>query len=109
MIEVLLAKSLICFLGQCHPALVGERTPVGVYPMQYVELRAGGKAQHVLMFAPDKPGYVFAIHKAPSARRRALLEARSTVKVTHGCINVSDAVFDALASCCSNQSVTISP
>jgi hypothetical protein len=104
MVEVLLAKSLICFMGICSPALVGERTPVGTFQIEHVVLKDG---QDVLMFAPSKPGRIFAIHRPPSPKRAALLAAGAKPPVTLGCVNVSEQTFVQLRACCSKHTLTI--
>lgn len=109
MVEVFLSEALLCVLGQCYPVLVGERTPVGHYTLQHVELQYDGKSERVLMFAPDRPGRVLAIHKLPNKAREILLTEQSKAKVTAGCINVSTEVFDYLVECCSDQELIVHP
>lgn len=107
MVEVFLSKGLICALGQCFAALVGGFTHPGTYPLQHVVLEYDGKREPVLMYARDEDGNVYAIHRPPSARRRALLASNDTTPVTAGCINVEDPVLDYLIACCAGTSITI--
>lgn len=95
-VEVFLAKSLICFLGQCSPALVGERTPVGTFQMERIKIKAPQYGGSVLKFAPDGRDAIFAVHRPPSQRRRILLDRPERPHVTMGCINVKDEVYEAL-------------
>lgn len=107
MVNVLLAQGLICFLGTCHPALVGERTPTGQFTLQVLPLddpRFGGD---VLVFAPDGPRAVFAVHRAPTVNRRELLRRPHRRPVTAGCINVTDEVYDRLRNCCVEHTMLI--
>lgn len=107
MVEVFLSKALICFLGVCYPALIGERTPTGTFQIEHVYLRNRRGHYDVLMFAPSRPGRIFAIHRTPSTKRAALLRAQSKVPVTLGCVNVSPEVFEKLRDCCSNAKLVI--
>lgn len=107
MVKVFLAKALLCVQGQCFPVLVGENTPTGTFQIEHVVLNNRRGRYDVLMFAPDKPGKVLAIHRTPSESRTALLKARSRAPVTAGCINVSPAVFELLVECCSTATLEI--
>lgn len=96
MVTVFLAKAMICFASQCYPVLVGERTPLGQFPLTHVMLANRRGKYDVLMFAPDRPGKIFAIHRPPNPHRAALLAAESKTPVTAGCVTVSPAVFSRL-------------
>lgn len=109
MVEVFASKALICVLGQCFAALVGDSTPPGTYPIQRAIVAYADRREDVLVFAYDEDGRAFAIHRPPSPRRRALLARNAAEKVTAGCVNVDDAVFDYLVSCCSGSRLTIHP
>ena len=98
---VTISKSLatICFLGQCHPALVGEATPLGEYTLNKRVVLSEGYGGDVLQFKYEN-GIVFAIHRpfsiyGSSVRQRALTENTNRV-MTKGCVNVSDAVYQIL-------------
>lgn len=93
MIEVWLGKALLCIAGTCHPVLVGDTTPTGTFPLVEASTPKYGT---VLVFARDSKGGVFAIHKPPTERRRALLQGDSRTGITLGCINVPDAVYERL-------------
>lgn len=96
MVDVWLSKALICFLGTCHPALVGVRTPTGTFDMQVIKVSPPQYRGDVIKFADDGPRAVFAIHRPPSARRRALLRGEKRTGITLGCINVDDSVYEQL-------------
>lgn len=102
-LTVHLAAALLCTPAQCHPALVGDATPVGVYPIVRRFTQARGYGGDVLQFA-DTPRGILAIHRvwlgAPKQRRAERLanpDAAARRGVTDGCINVAPAVYDALA------------
>lgn len=99
MVEIFLAKALICFASVCHPALIGDRTPVGEFPMQVVRVAPPQYGGHVVKFADDPRDkkYMFAIHRSPTAHRASLLKQASRPPVTLGCVNVSPETYDALA------------
>lgn len=112
-IIVHVASALICFSGNCHPALVGSATPEGQYPIVHVRTDLAGYGGDVLAFAQDAAG-VYAIHRVwtliPRQRRIALLSgknAQARMHVTEGCINVMPDVYQALVDCCSRGRVTI--
>ena len=95
-VEVFLSKALICFAGMCHPALVGNRTPTGTFPLKVIPISKPQYGGDVIRFAPDGPKAVFAIHRPPSARRRQLLKGERRTGITLGCINVQDHVYEQL-------------
>jgi hypothetical protein len=41
-VTIFIAKALICFGGTCHPVLLGERTPTGVYNMSILYTQQPG-------------------------------------------------------------------
>jgi len=102
LIEVLLAKALICFAGQCHPVLTGYRTPVGVFELVEERTDLPGYGGSILAFAENKTT-VFAIHRVYVRDRR--LDRMAAIKtgdakyrssITFGCVNVEPEVYDAL-------------
>jgi hypothetical protein len=103
-IEVLLAKALICFAGQCHPVLTGNLTPVGVYELSERRTDQPGYGGSVLQFKETKT-VVYAIHRVfPYDKRMNRAEVLKTAvpsfrrHVTMGCINVEPAVYEQLVS-----------
>jgi hypothetical protein len=108
MVEVLLASASICFGGACYPALVGRATPTGAFTLRVLETRAPAYKGDVLAFHESKDG-VFAVHRPPSERRRINLGAPDDRRryVTDGCVNVTDAVYEALRTCCAGEQLTI--
>jgi hypothetical protein len=108
-----LATALICFSGQCHPALVGPKTPVGTFQLQDRRVAVPGYGGDVLAFAQDATG-VFAIHRVwlrrPAERRYYRLTQGTTEErrtITNGCINVMPDIYEELISCCSRGKVTV--
>ena len=69
---VSLAAAMICFAQQCHPVLVGEYTPTGVFPLTKRVVAAPGYGGDVLQFK-ETEREVFAVHRVwllrPSQRR----------------------------------------
>lgn len=112
MILVKLATAVICFSNQCYPALVGEATPVGEFPVHLMEWKSPGYGGDVLAFARDDKGY-FAIHRLwllnPKQHRLQRLESRNAKDhiITNGCINVSPEVYERLKECCTNEKLVI--
>jgi hypothetical protein len=101
-ITVHLKLALICFLQQCHPALVGGNTPKGEFTIQQRMVLAQGYGGDVLQFHEDDK-YVYAIHRVwtlrPRERRRERLQspnAEDRKFITNGCVNVSPEVYDKL-------------
>ena len=109
-IEVFLSKALLCIssLG-CYPVLVGEDTLPGEHVVQHVMLENDGVQEDVLMYRWTGERRVQAIHRATNGRRRELLNENATERVTLGCINVNDDVFDYLLECCKNSQLKINP
>lgn len=102
-VVVKLGLAMICYLGQCHPALVGASTPTGHYPLLHRRTLAAGYGGDILVFA-SRGNTVYAVHRVwllrPRERRAARLlgVASERVGVTNGCINVSPEVYDALVA-----------
>lgn len=112
-VVVNLATSTICFLSSCYPALLGINTPKGVFDLQVrevVETQLYGR--EVLQFSETDTEW-FAIHrviKTPKLHRLEKLQSTDPKirrYVTNGCINVDDAVFEQLKSCCSSGKLQI--
>lgn len=101
-VTVLIAKALICFAGQCYPALVGDTTPMGTFEFFKTPTSLPYYGGSIAPFASDSTGAVFAIHKtwlgAPAERRDwRIKQASPKLRImTKGCINVEPAVYDAL-------------
>lgn len=108
MIEVVVNLSLatMCFLGQCHPVLIGEGTPTGVFPLQRSTTTDAGYGGTVIAYAVRDNGRTLSIHRPwlgkPSQRRLERLKSpnpRDRQGVSAGCINAESWVFDALWAC----------
>ncbi len=108
-VDVFLAKALICFAGTCHPALVGRTTPIGEFQLRPLAISAPQYGGDVLEFARDSQGDVFAIHRPPTSKRRQLLAAFYRPAVTNGCINVTTETYTALMECCNNATLRVNP
>jgi hypothetical protein len=113
MIVVSLAAASICFAGACYPALVGERTPAGVFPLSHQRTDEPGYGGDLLVFHENRR-YLWAIHRVytrdPEQRRVARLRSgRAELRrsVTHGCINVMPEVYRKLVDCCSDDILVI--
>lgn len=106
-IEVVITSALICFGGECYPALVGSDTPRGSFQTRLEATRLRGYGGDILTFHEDHAGR-YAIHRtwqgretlysAPPARRRT---------VTKGCINVTPEVYARLVECCAGAEVVV--
>lgn len=113
MVVVDLLAASICFLGECHPVLVGSGTPVGEFQIEHVSTSAPGYGGDVLLFK-ETPEAVYAIHRVwlhdPAQRRLERLTTGSTARriaVTQGCINVMPEVFERLVECCSDDQLRV--
>ncbi len=112
-VVVSLSLATICFLGHCHPALVGANTPVGAFPLQHRMVVSPGYGGDVLSFSENAES-VLAIHRVWTLRPREhrperLSSGRTSDRklVTGGCINVSPEVYAELVDCCSRSEVQI--
>ena len=107
-----LGMALICFAGQCHPALVGWATPKGEYQLTQYTTQKHGYGGDVLVFKLEED-VALAIHRVVDVRvqdRRGLLadsEAKDRRAVTGGCINITPEVYEQLVECCSKSTLTI--
>lgn len=112
MIVVNLALATICFLGQCHHALVGADTPTGTFQLRHYATNQPGYDGDVLVFKQTK-NYAWAIHRVwlldPAQHRNQRIKSDNPVfrHITFGCINVEPQVYEKLVSCCSTDTVKI--
>lgn len=114
-VTVNLTLAIICFLDQCHPALVGDTTPIGQYQLVQRKVLEPGYDGLVLKFKEDHDGW-YAIHKVwtldTKQDRKQLLKSNNSAdrrRVSNGCINIEPIVFDQLKSCCSRATLIIEP
>lgn len=108
-----LATATLCFMNQCHPALIGKATPMGEYPIVHARVADPGYGGDVLAFARDAKG-IYAIHRVwtlvPRQRRLERLtrgNVAERLNITGGCVNVMPDVYDQLVKCCSRGRVVI--
>jgi len=108
-----LALATICFLGQCHPALVGDDTPTGVFTLQLQATAAAGYGGDLLVFQEDRHS-VWAIHRViagrPGERRLERLRSGRPEQrrgITLGCINVMPQVYRELVRCCDGDALVV--
>jgi hypothetical protein len=99
---VIISSALICFQGQCHPVLLGSKTPMGVFQVKHMATTEKGYYGDILVFSENEKS-VLAIHRVwllkPSEHRAARLKnpnPEQRKNITHGCINVSLEVYDKL-------------
>lgn len=112
-VVVSLSLATICFLDQCHPALVGPTTPVGQYQLRQRLVVAPGYGGDVLTFKEEDAG-LFAIHRlwlgAPEEQRAERLASPRAARrrdVTDGCINIDEPTYAKLVDCCSDAVLVI--
>lgn len=98
-----IALATICLANQCYPALFGQNTPVGVFPVKQYRINDPGYGGDVLVFGTDVTNRPLAIHRPwlgrPQERRLERLRSRDPrlrLNVTNGCINVMPDVYRAL-------------
>jgi hypothetical protein len=108
-----LTLAAICFLGQCHPALVGDDTPIGEFTLELQTTSWPGYGGDLLVFHEDRHS-VWAIHRVipgqPGQRRTERLRSgRPELRrgITHGCINVTPQVYRALVRCCEGDTLVV--
>lgn len=112
MVIVKLTAALICFLGQCYPALVGTHTPVGEFPLVWMATKDPGYGGDVLVFAQDTKGY-YAIHRVwlldPAQHRNFRIKSDDPEirEITNGCVNVTPVVYEKLINCCTRDRLEI--
>lgn len=113
--EVSISQAQICFLNQCYPALIGQHTSPGVFPIMHARVNAPGYGGDVLVFATRIDGVPLAIHRVwllkPEQRRLERLKGSVAARkgITGGCINVMPEVYQKLVDCCSKGQLTIEP
>lgn len=110
---VSLSLATICFLGQCHPVLVGASTPIGQYHLTQRRVLSPGYGGDVLMFKEGVED-LFAIHRvwlgSPVEHRQERLESADPARrrgVTGGCINVTPEIYAQLVECCSSAGMVV--
>jgi hypothetical protein len=113
MVIVDLALATICFMGSCHPALVGPETPRGTFALDYQATVVPGYGGDLLVFKEDE-ARLWAIHRVYTAKaeekRVKRLQAGAPADrkgITHGCVNVMPDVYERLVDCCSNHTLVI--
>ncbi len=101
-IIVYLAGALLCTAGQCYPALVGDDTPTGTFPLVRRYVAARGYGGDVMQFAETEHD-LFAIHRVwlgnpreHRAERLASADPEQRKAATHGCINVMPDVYEKI-------------
>jgi hypothetical protein len=112
-VVVHLALALICFDGDCHPALLGRDTPPGRYTLSWRGTDAPGYGGDLLVFR-ESSTHVWAIHRVltllPSQRRVQRLTSGSASarrEVTAGCVNLMPEVYAQLVDCCRGETLLI--
>lgn len=112
MVLIKLAAALICFQGQCYPALVGNDTPIGEFPIVLTSTPYPGYGGDMLAFAQDSTGY-YAIHRLyrlnPKQHRLQRIQSTNAKDrlITDGCVNIMPEVYERLKDCCSNEKLVI--
>lgn len=107
MITVDLAAAVICFAGVCHPALVGNATPPGIYRIALQRVTPAAYRGDVLVFKEDAL-YLWAVHRTWPGRERLYSEpAARRRSATKGCINVEPQVYEQLKECCNGHAIEI--
>lgn len=112
MVLIKLTLAMICFQGQCYPALVGRDTPIGNYQIVPREVLEPGYQGEVLQFKEDVTS-VFSIHRiwlgSPKEHRMERIQSSNPKDrtITHGCVNVTNQVYAKLRQCCSNDKLII--
>jgi len=114
-IIVSLSAATICFLGQCHPVLVGNKTPLGDFPVVHMVTQQAGYGGDILAFAEDKH-QIYAVHRIwtlnPKQQRIERIQSNNVKErqgITGGCVNVMPQVYDELLDCCSKGTLHIVP
>jgi hypothetical protein len=105
-ILVNLGLATICFLGKCHPALVGDHSFPGTYQIVQRYTADPGYGGDVLKYN-ETADAVYAIHRVwtlvPSQHRLERLrsdDAEQRKHITNGCINVEPEVYEQLVQSC---------
>lgn len=108
-VTVFLAKAIICFLGTCHPVVIGESTQPGDYMVQQRFVLDPMYGGDVLQYNETETS-IQAIHRSISLRRDRLLENSSALQrrtVSKGCINVQPGVYNELVNCATCRTLRI--
>ena len=106
------STAMICFTGQCYPALVGKATPLGEYQMVQYRTPIPAYGGTVLAFK-ETPSVVFAVHQTINvkgqnrAERLKSNDVRQRVNITNGCINIEPEVYRKLVDCCSKSKISL--
>lgn len=93
----------LCFADtkDCHPVLIGESTPKGLYPLTLMATDKKGYGGEIIGFKEEE-GMVYALHRVWNGRpheKRAERIATGSISdriLTKGCINVSNDVYERL-------------
>lgn len=107
-----IGAALICFMGQCYPALVGETTPRGEFQFTYYSTQMKGYGGTILAFK-ENDVEVWSVHRVlniPGERRLERLKSKSSNErknITAGCVNVDPVVYKKLVKCCHNSKIII--
>ena len=96
-------KAELCLEERCYPVLVGKDTPKGTFDLNIVKTDRRGYGGDVMSFKEDAK-YLYAIHREwtlkPEERRLERIASPNAADrhITHGCINVTDDVYEKLKS-----------
>ena len=96
-------KAELCLEERCYPVLVGKDTPKGTFDLNIVKTDRRGYGGDVMSFKEDAK-YLYAIHRVwtpkPEERRLERIASPNAADryITHGCINVTDDVYEKLKS-----------
>ena len=96
-------KAELCLEERCYPVLVGKDTPKGTFDLNIVKTNRRGYGGDVMSFKEDAK-YLYAIHRVwtlkPEERRLERIASPNAADrhITHGCINVTDDVYEKLKS-----------
>lgn len=107
-----LGMATICFLGSCHPALIGHSTPVGEFQLTHYAIENPRYGGDILVFKIEKKT-VYAIHRVLNIQKQKRIERlaignqEERKNVTLGCINIDPVVYDQLVDCCSDATLII--
>ena len=111
-VVVNVTTAVICFTGQCYPALVGNATPLGEYSLKQYRTPIPAYGGTVLAFK-ETPSVVFAVHQTINvkgqrrAERLKSNDVKQRINITNGCINVEPEVYRKLVDCCSKSKISL--
>ena len=114
-VVVSLSQATVSFSDQSYPALIGEHTRPGIFPLTHARVLARGYGGDVLAWGARPDGTPLAIHRVwtLSPKQRRIERIRGPVAgrqgITGGCVNVMPDVYQLLVDCCSNGTVVIVP